>query len=302
MHQLESDFLAEHRVQLFLKRDDLIHPEVSGNKWRKLELNITKAQEFDLPILTFGGAYSNHIAATAAACHHRGIACIGMIRGEEHDGLNPTLSLASKLGMQLHFISREEYGYKAEEAYIRQLKDNLGAFHLVPEGGANFLGVMGCTSIIKELPKPFDILCVAGGTGTTAAGMLLGLKANQRLELYPALKGGEFLQKSIAQLLEYSLFEEMAVNETLENLIIVSDYHFGGYAKINAELVDFTQHFFNEYSVPLDLIYTSKMMFGLFDRISKGLYNKGTSIIAVHTGGLQGNEGFKSRKGITLNF
>lgn len=302
IQQLKSTLLDECGVELWIKRDDLIHPTISGNKWRKLEYNILKAQENNLPILTFGGAYSNHIAATAAACQAAGIPAIGMIRGEEHDGTNPTLSEAKKKGMDLHFISREDYSFKEEEAYIRQLKEDLRNFHLVPEGGSNYYGVMGCTNILKEMDEHFHTVCIAGGTGTTAAGLLLSATENQKIELFPALKGGQFLEKNVKSLLLYSLFEELAVEEAMCQLELISGYHFGGYAKIKPALIDFVNQFYSDHQIPLDLIYNGKMMFGIFERLAQGAYPRGQKILAIHTGGIQGNEGFKERLGVYLAF
>lgn len=302
IQRLKSNLLETSGVELWIKRDDLIHPTISGNKWRKLEYNILKAQENHLPILTFGGAYSNHIAATAAACQAAGILAIGMIRGEEHDGTNPTLSLANNMGMELHFISREDYSFKEEEAYIRQLKEDLGNFHLVPEGGSNYYGVMGCTNILKEVSEQFDTVCVSGGTGTTASGLLLSATENQKIELFPALKGGQFLEQNVKSLLLYSLFEELAVEESMDQLDMITDYHFGGYAKIKPPLVDFVNQFYQDHQIPLDLIYNGKMMYGIFERLAHGVYPKGHKILAIHTGGLQGNQGFKEQAGVQLAF
>lgn len=302
--RLKSEFLNQYGIELWLKRDDLIHDKISGNKWRKLELNILKAKQKNRPILTFGGAYSNHILATAVACEQAGIQSIGMIRGEELDKkeLNPTLEDARSAGMELHFISREEYTRKSEESYIKGLEEEFGQVQLVPEGGANYYGVMGCTKILSEVDNEFDVVCCSGGTGTTATGMLLKLREEQKLELYPALKGGDFITENVEHLLKYSLFENDLVAETKQSLSVVADYHFGGYGKANQELVEFVNSFYETYAIPLDLVYTGKMLFGLFDRISKKVYPKGTRIIAIHTGGVQGNRGMAERFGFELEF
>jgi 1-aminocyclopropane-1-carboxylate deaminase len=192
LHRIQLPLLTEHDVKLFIKRDDLIHPEVSGNKWRKLKYNIEKLkQEKKDVLLTFGGAYSNHIAATAAAGKFLGVKTIGFIRGEElaNEPLNKTLKKAKDDGMELHFISREDYSARMEKWYIDDLHQKFPNTHIVPEGGANFYGVTGCTEIVSEVDIDFDIIACACGTGTTFAGMLIGLKSHQQALGFSVLKG-----------------------------------------------------------------------------------------------------------------
>lgn len=279
IHQLNSAFLQKQEVELWLKRDDLIHEEISGNKWRKLKYNIAEAEKQGLErILTFGGAYSNHIAATAAAGKVFGIETVGVIRGDEGFE-NKTLQDAKENGMQLHFISRAEYKLKTEERFIQQLKDQFGAFYLIPEGGANELGVQGCEEIMKEMKQSFDVIAISAGTGTTAAGVCRKLE-NENLMVFPALKGGGFIKDELKQ---------YCSEGQLQNVQLQLEYHFGGYGKTKPEQLQFMSDFFEEYGVELDKIYTSKLMFGLFDLIRKGHFKKGTKILAIHTGGLQGN-------------
>ncbi len=295
--------MDNHKVELWVKRDDLIHPEISGNKWRKLKYNIQQAREQKEPtLLTFGGAYSNHIAATAAACSAAGIKSIGIIRGEKNKVLNATLSLAMEHGMKIHYVNREDYRQKEEAGFIEKLHKLYGQFYLVPEGGANYKGVLGCAEIVEENSNDFDIVTTACGTGTTLTGLLLSSHKNQKVMGFPALKGGEFIASNARQLLDASNKVETEKEKILGRLELQTDYHFGGYGKVKSELVDFVNRFYVEYNLALDLVYTGKMFFGLFDLIKQGYFKPGTKIMALHTGGLQGNQGMKDRLGIKLNF
>lgn len=279
IQQLNSKFLEEHEVELWLKRDDLIHEVISGNKWRKLKLNIAEAKKQGLDkIVTFGGAYSNHIAATAAAGEVLGIGTIGIIRGDEGFE-NKTLKNAKENGMRLQFVNRADYKLKAEPQFIEQLEEQFGFFYLIPEGGANGLGVQGCEEIMNEVEEIFDVITVSAGTGTTASGICRMLK-NEHLLVFPALKGGGFI------------LEEMKSHcsaEQIEKVELQLDYHFGGYGKTKPEQIDFMDKFQKEFQIELDRVYTSKMMFGLFDLIKNNHFKKGTKILVIHTGGVQGN-------------
>lgn len=269
-------------VELYLKREDKIHPFISGNKYRKLKYNLIESQnkKHDT-LLTFGGAYSNHIAAVASAGKEFGFKTIGVIRGEElADKIseNPTLSVAQNCGMQFKLISREVYRTKTTSSFINTLKNELGNFYMIPEGGTNELAVKGCEEIFIEEDKTFDIICCPVGTGGTISGLINASEPHQKILGFPALKG-DFLQKEIGKFTAKSNWE------------LVTDYHFGGYAKINSTLVEFINRFKQEYNIPLDPIYTGKMMFGIFDLIKKGYFKKGAKILAIHTGGLQGIDG-----------
>ena len=277
-------------VRLLIKRDDLIHEHISGNKWRKLKYNISEAvQQNHHTILTFGGAYSNHISATAFACKKVGLESIGIIRGED-DSTNPTLNFARENGMQLEFISREDYRRKNEDDFLDELEQRFGRFFLVAEGGANGLGVRGCTEILSEVEGQFDVVCCSAGTGTTLAGLAISLKQDQKLVGFPALKGGGFLEGEVKRLIQESNLRHGNLNFELE-----TDYHFGGYAKLKPELLEFINGFTERTGIPLDPIYTGKMIFGMYDLISKGHFASGTTILAMHTGGLQGWQGMKHR-------
>jgi 1-aminocyclopropane-1-carboxylate deaminase len=294
---LEDPLLSRSGVSLYLKRDDLLHAEVPGNKWRKLKYNLLEAsrQQKDT-LLTFGGAYSNHIHATAAAGRLFGFNTIGVIRGEETNPLNPTLQFARDCGMQLHFVDRTTYAHKYQWEFLDGLGDRFGDFFLLPEGGTNALAVKGCTEIIQELEAEgigsnFDYVCCACGTGGTLAGLAASLAPHQRALGFSALKGGEFLMGDVKQVLKaYRNAFDVPAPELI-NYQILTEYHFGGYAKVPAELIHFIRNFEQRHEVRLDQVYTGKMLAGLFDMVQQGRFNPGTTIVAIHTGGLQGRTG-----------
>lgn len=293
LQQLHSPFLDKAGIQLLIKRDDLIHPYFGGNKWRKLKYNLIKADNSDFDtLLTFGGAWSNHIYATAAAGKHYGFKTIGMIRGEQHSPLNPSLAFASNCGMQLHYLSRTDYRLKHDPLFLKTLKEKFGNVYLLPEGGSNALALKGCTEIVSEIKQqqktPFNIICCACGTGATLAGLVAAISSEQTAIGFSALKGGHFLVNEVRHFLEqYSTSHTKSTNWHIE-----SRFHFGGYAKVNDELIQFIKKFQSEYKVQLDCVYTGKMFYGLFKLIESKALKRGTSIIAIHSGGLQGNKGF----------
>ncbi len=293
LQKIQDALLDEHGITLWVKREDLLHPSISGNKWRKLKYNLQAARaQNKSTLLTFGGAYSNHIAATAAAGKEFGFATIGIIRGEEHLPLNPTLSFAASCGMQLHYITREEYRLKSEPDFLESFSLKFDQPYIIPEGGTNTLAVKGCTEIVQDIQIDYDYICCASGTGGTIAGIIAGLAGNKKVLGFPALKGGEFLYKEIeAMVQEYN-------GQKYTNWQLITDYHFGGYAKVKPELLAFMQAFQEQLQIPLEPVYTGKMFFGLFDLIQKRYFEKGSTIVAVHTGGLQGNAGFKERLGL----
>ena len=213
-----------------------------------------------------------------------------MIRGERIEPLNPTLQFAESNGMQLHFVTRSAYRNKYQPEFIQKLKSKFDDFFLVPEGGSNALAVKGCAEIIDEIDIDYDYVCSAIGTGGTLAGLILGTNNYGKVLGFPALKGGDFLQKDIVNLLDNN-----ANNYT--NWQLITDYHFGGYAKFKPELIDFINDFKRQFNIQLEPIYTGKMLFGIFDLIQKDFFEKGTTIIAIHTGGLQGIDGFNQRFG-----
>lgn len=191
--ELHDDRVARHGVRLLLKRDDLIHPELTGNKWRKLKYNLEAARDYGArTLLTFGGAYSNHIRAVAAAGHYFGFATVGVIRGEEHLPLNDTLAYAVSRGMRLAYLDRGTYREKMKPEVIRRLREEFGDFYLVPEGGSNALAIPGCAELVEEIAERFDVICCPVGTGGTLAGIASALGEGQRAIGFSVLKGGDF--------------------------------------------------------------------------------------------------------------
>lgn len=273
-------------IELWLKREDLLHPFISGNKFRKLKYNLQEAKnQGKKSLLTFGGAFSNHIAATAAAGKLAGMETIGVIRGEELGNdlqktlqQNPTLHFAAANGMKFHFISREQYREKASEAVFLNLKKRFGNFYLVPEGGTNMPAVNGCEEILVKEDQGFDFICCAVGTGGTISGIVNASSEKQKVIGFPALKG-DFLNFEIKKYTNKANWE------------LVPDYHFGGYAKISAELVEFINFFKLKNNVQLDPVYTGKMMYGIMQMIGNGKFPPNTRILAIHTGGVQGIAG-----------
>lgn len=302
LQKIEEDFFKEKNIDLFILREDLIHPEISGNKWRKLKYNLQEAKSRRVEhLLTFGGAFSNHIAATAAAGRDFGFETIGIIRGEETLPLNATLQLAATNGMVFKYISREQYreNNKYEKSFLQELEKEFGGFYMVPEGGSNALAVKGCTEIINNINLEYDIVCCACGTGGTIAGVISSINANKKVLGFPALKGGDFLKKDIQELINnYEL--ELGVKIKNENWELITEYHFGGFAKVKPVLIDFIREFKTKHGILLDFIYTGKMLFGLYDLIKNSNQFDDKKIIVVHTGGLQGNKGFEERLGIAL--
>lgn len=269
-------------VQVFMRREDLIHPFVSGNKFRKLKYNLSQAKsENKTTILTFGGAYSNHIAATAFAGKENGFKTIGVIRGDELASsieTNPTLTFAQQCGMQFHFVTRDEYKEKETNAFIQKARSKWGDFYLVPEGGTNDLAVQGCEEILSHEDGDYDYICTSVGTGGTISGISNSAFPHQKVLGFPSLKG-DFLQKDI---------RKFATNQNWE---LISDYHFGGYAKVSDELIQFLNTFYLENAIPLDPIYTGKMVFGVMDLIKKNYFPKDSKLLLIHTGGIQGIRG-----------
>ena len=283
--EVQLPILKEKQVTLFLKREDLIHPYISGNKYRKLKYNLFEAEQLGLEtVLTFGGAFSNHIAATAYAASEKGFKSIGIIRGEELEEKwmqNPTLNRAYANGMRFKFVSRERYRSKNERGFLSDLKKEFGDFQLIPEGGTNALAVKGCEEILSQTDADFDIITTCVGTGGTIAGLINSSKQHQHVIGFPALKG-DFLEQEI----------EKMVNNRRWSLLL--DYHFGGYGKITEALIRFINDFKKRTGIPLDPIYTGKMLYGLLDRVKHDTFVPGTKILAVHTGGLQGIDGMNS--------
>ena len=273
-------------VELVIKREDKIHQHISGNKFRKLTYNLMAAKEQNATtLLTFGGAFSNHIAATAAAGKEFGFKTIGVIRGDElvnKVNENPTLSFATQCGMKFKFISRAQYREKHTPEFSASLKKEFGDLYILPEGGTNALAIKGCEEILTERDALFNYVCVPVGTGGTISGIINAAKPHQKIIGFPALKG-DFLQN------------EIRLFTSNNNWKLMTDYHFGGYGKINDELITFINQFKEETGIPLDPVYTGKMLFGIVDLIHKDYFKKGSKILAIHTGGLQGIKGMNMK-------
>jgi 1-aminocyclopropane-1-carboxylate deaminase len=279
LQELADERLAGTGVQVLLKRDDLINPDVPGNKWRKLKYNLAEAgRSGHRTLLTFGGAYSNHIRATAAAGERFGFATIGVIRGEEHLPLNDSLAYAVRHGMQLTYLDRDTYRHKHDPAVIAPLRQAFGGFYLVPEGGSNGLGVRGCTEIPAEIPDDFDVICCPCGTGGTLAGIALGLRPGPHALGFAVLKNGGFLVDEVARL------QREAAGKAVGCWDIELGYHFGGYAKSTPELAAFIADFQWRHGILLDRVYTAKMMYGIIDLARKGFFARGSTALAVITG------------------
>lgn len=293
LQEIKTNWSQTAKVKLFVKRDDLIHPLVSGNKFRKLKYNLVEAKKKGSEtILSFGGAYSNHIHALSAACNGNGFKSIGIIRGDEIRPLNHTLQFAEDNGMELHWISRGDYRKKDEPEFIEKLKEQFGNFYLVPEGGTNELAIQGASEIIPEIEIEFDYICTGVGTGGTIAGLIKSCPSKSKVLGFSALKG-DFLKDEVQGLLEEGHNKGQKDNEkSASGWEINVDFHFGGYAKVKPELWDFIDDFKEEVDIQLEPIYNGKMMFGIKALCERGFFKPRETIVALHTGGLQGLAGF----------
>lgn len=284
--RIESAKFDQAGVELWLKRDDLLHPVISGNKWRKLKyiLNHVLTAGYGT-VISMGGAYSNHLHALAYAGRELGLNTVGLIRGEQPNPLNPTLSDLQSWGMELQFVSRSQYRQLRQYKQCDALPGLKPGQYWLPEGGALALALDGVAEIAGEITVPYDILCTACGTGTTLAGLIRAAPRQAGVLGFAVLKGGEYLHAEVAAM----------AGQTNIQWSINHDYHFGGFAKINSRLLDFMNSFQQETNIELDSIYTGKLLFALYDLIGKGYFQRGRRIIALHTGGLQGNRSIAAR-------
>ena len=281
LQQIYDNSLREKAIKLFVLRLDLLHPLVNGNKWFKLKYNLEAARaKGKTTLLSFGGAYSNHIHALAAAGKEYGFKTIGIIRGEETLPLNNTLRFATQCGMRLLYISRELY--RDMEKALASVSHHLDMndTYVIPEGGSNAEGVRGCMEMIREINIPFDHVVCACGTGATLAGIALSLNEKQKVTGIPVLKGGEFLEQEILAWKEH-------FGNPSKNFELKTEYHSGGYAKADERLLQFISSFEELHHIPLDHVYTGKMMSAVFDLARKKYFKRGETVIAVHSGGLQ---------------
>lgn len=287
--ELISEETTNLGLTLMMKRDDLIHPTIMGNKWRKLKYNLIEAKKSGFQtLLTFGGAYSNHIAATAAAAKLFDFHSIGIIRGDElNENSNLTLIEAAKNGMKFQFVNREDF--RRLKIDFDEIKLNYPNAYILPEGGTNALAVAGAAEIIDEISEDYDYLICPLGTGGTMAGLLKKLQEDKKLIGISSLKGS-FINNEFQ-----SLIDEMGIDKT--NWAINNNYHFGGYGKVDETLIQFINQFKKRFEIALDPIYTGKMMYGVYDLIAKNYFPPKSKIMVLHTGGLQGIAGFNIKKG-----
>ena len=300
LQEIKIPLLSKRGITVLVKRDDLIHSEVSGNKWRKLKYNLLQVEQGNYSgFFTFGGAFSNHLLACASAANKANIPVIGFVRGEElHENSNSTLQRCVDLGMKLIFISREEYGMRNDKQYIDELKLVYTNYYFVPEGGGNYLGMVGCQEIWKEIEFNIDAVFVAQGTTATSCGLLLGKPENTKLHVIPALKGFDAYAEMYTKL-KWFLFQDELASELLEGVRIHSEYHFGGYGKYTNELLTFIQEVYKEHQLPLDPIYTAKAFYGMLQELEDVSFNN-QSVLFVHTGGIQVCEEIEKKNKIKL--
>lgn len=285
--------IRQDKIQLDILREDQNHPAIQGNKLRKLKYNLLQAQEENCDtLLTFGGAFSNHIYATAAAGKAFGFKTIGIIRGEElaNKPLNFTLKNAQDFGMDLKFVTRQKYRLKDDATYLKNLKEKNPKTYILPEGGTNDPAVKGCEEILNERTNLYDYICVPMGTAGTIAGIIRSSEMTQTVLGFPALKNADFLKKTIQNYTKKTNYE------------IINAYHFGGYAKFSDELITFVNDFCATTQIPIEPIYTGKMIFGIYDLIQQNYFPNGSKILVVHTGGLQGIAGFNAMYGNLIKF
>lgn len=277
-------------TSVFIKRDDLIDPLVSGNKWRKLKYNIEQAKFKGCKgILTFGGSHSNHLVATAKVCQIEGLKAIGIVRGDElNPNSNQTLKDCAEFGMKLEFVSRAVYQNRNDWDYQMEMKSAHSEFYIIPEGGSNFYGVIGCQEIMHEVQGEYDHLFVSGGTGTTAAGIILSTAKSTKIHVVSALKGG-FMKEAVVQKLR--LVSDIDEESILDNVVFEDDYHFGGYGKVTLDLIHYITELNKNTGILFDQVYTGKTMYALTDLVKQNKIDIKEKVLFVHTGGIQGIRG-----------
>lgn len=277
IQEIRDPLVEQGGVRLLVKREDLNHPIISGNKWWKLKYNLVQAmEEKQHTLLTFGGAYSNHIVAVAEAAANLGLKSIGIIRGERHDPLNPSLRFAESRGMHLHYVTRESYREKSDDDFVKSLRAAFGDFYLIPEGGTNSLAIKGTREFGEKLVREaaFDYVGLPVGTGGTLAGIIQALKEDQVAIGFSSLKGGTFLEEVVRKW-----------GDTKNNWSIETRFHFGGFARTTPELLNFIRQ--QAHHLPLDHVYTAKTLFGIFEMIRNQEFRRGSTVLMIHTGGLQ---------------
>ena len=284
--QINDPLLSKKQVELFIKRDELIHPILQGNKWRKLKFNLIEATaQKQHTLLSFGGPYSNHLHALAFAGKHFGFNTIGIIRGEKLEHLNPCLQDMQNWGMNLEFIKRIDYRQKTSLAFINNLKNKFGDFYLIPEGGNNSQGIKGCAELLDELNQPYDVICIEVGSGTMISSLIAHNKNVNTHFL------GFVVMKNLQ--IEEEIQATINITQTKNTAWRLNhDYHFGGFAKTDIKLHQFILNFKQRHDIQLEPVYSGKMLYGIFDLIKNNHYKPGTRILAIHGGGLQGLRGY----------
>lgn len=289
--QIEEPLLADKNIQLFIKRDELIHPVIQGNKWRKLKYNLLAAAEQSAnTILSFGGAYSNHLHALAAAGRLFNFNTIGIIRGERPATLNPSLQDMQDWGMQLEFISRADYRKRESAEFIQQLKQTHGAFYLIPEGGNNAAGRQGCGELLNELSDTYDVICCEVGSGTQFSALVSAHASSLQAANHTHYLGFVVMKNPalLQQLKDYFQQQKIAYG----NWSLNHDYHFGGFARASDTLHEFIRQFKQRHEIQLEPVYSGKMLYGIYQLIEQDYFKPGSRILAIHGGGLQGLRGF----------
>lgn len=287
IQEINSNWYEGRVAEVSMLRLDVVHHQVSGNKWYKLKYNVDHCRSHGIgTILTFGGAYSNHLSATAAMANISGLKSIGVIKGTyAQKELTPTLRFCIDNGMELVFVTHEDYARKYDEDWLQNLSDRFNNPMIIPEGGANEYGRKGAGEIAELIPGRFTHVAVSVGTGTTLAGIVDSIGEDVRLSGFAPMKGGKYL------------YDEIAKNTDKRNFVVYDDWHFGGFGKYNDKLVRFMNDFYKQHDIPLDMVYTAKMMYGVQEQILVGVYPPSSRILCLHTGGLQGNTKLKDRLG-----
>jgi len=293
LQKIDHPLFQQYGVELYIKREDLVHKQISGNKWYKLKHNLQHAKDQGFSrLVSFGGAFSNHLHAMAFAGQQLGFETIGFVRGERPALLNPTLADAEQWGMQLQFLSRTDYRRRHDAAFVAKLVEPYQPCFVIPEGGANQWALAGCADIVEGINHQltdFDVVCVPCGTGATLAGIVVALGGNTEVLGFPALKGATSLVGEIRAMI--AEFDAGCATQWH----LVDEFHCGGFAKITPELVAFMQCWQQQTGVALDPVYTGKMMMGLCELLKRDYFPVGTRIVAVHTGGMQGLRGMQEK-------
>ena len=279
--QIFSERYLNNEIEVFIKRLDLIDPFISGNKLFKLKHNVDRALlEKKNMLITFGGAFSNHILATAAYAKKKNIDCLAIVRGEEYSELNPLLTLAKEYGMNFCFVSRKEYAKRNDNNYVSELIRKYKKAFIVPEGGNNKLGVSGAEEILEKQDKSFDYIICPIGTGATLSGIVNSSKKTQKVIGFNCINDTKDINKNIYQ------------KTNKNNWEIINEFNFGGFAKFDNLLTEYLKKFKLNYKITLDLNYTAKMFFGFEKLIERRYFQRKSKILLIHTGGIYSNLGF----------